>query len=106
MNALPTLSMSKYSHKRCNSRMFTDWMTVVARRKFKIIAMSRFENIIDPPPDAAFALVEAYSDDTFPHKVDLCPGFYRDETARPWILPSVAQVSYSIPCRGPSNPDP
>ncbi|EYE95222.1 PLP-dependent transferase [Aspergillus ruber CBS 135680] len=54
--------------------------------------MSRFQNIIDSPPDAAFSLVEAYARDTFPQKVDLCPGFYRDENAQPWILPSVAQA--------------
>jgi len=67
--------------------------------------MSRFQNIIDLPPDAAFSLVEAYAHDPFQQKVDLCPGFYRDENALPWILPSVARVSYTFFffCCGTSN---
>ncbi|KAL6889960.1 pyridoxal phosphate-dependent transferase [Trichoderma evansii] len=51
--------------------------------------MSLFANLPEAAPDAAFALIEAYKADNFPYKVDLSPGFYRDEDARPWILPSV-----------------
>ncbi|EON61089.1 hypothetical protein W97_00300 [Coniosporium apollinis CBS 100218] len=60
--------------------------------------MSRFADLAVTPPDAAFALVEAYAVDTCCEKVDLCPGFYRDEQAMPWILPSVAeQLLYEDP---------
>lgn len=55
--------------------------------------MSWFQSIIDPPPDAPFFLVETYARDTFSQKVDLCPGFYRDEDSQPWVLPSLYQVS-------------
>ncbi|KAF4956728.1 hypothetical protein FSARC_11496 [Fusarium sarcochroum] len=56
-----------------------------------------------PParPDAAFALVAACKADTNEQKVDLCPGFYRDDNAKPWILPSVAQAKKRLH----ANPD-
>ncbi|KAH8901124.1 PLP-dependent transferase [Thozetella sp. PMI_491] len=54
--------------------------------------MSRFSSIPRIEPDLAFALVEEFAADTDEHKVDLCPGFYRDEAARPWVLPSVAEA--------------
>lgn len=59
--------------------------------------MSKLANLPTAQPDAAFALVEAYKADPSPHKVDLSPGFYRDEDAKPWILPSVRKVSLDIP---------
>ncbi|KAB2569788.1 Aspartate aminotransferase P2 [Lasiodiplodia theobromae] len=46
--------------------------------------MSHFADIADTPPDAAFSLVAAFAADQFENKVDLCPGFYRDENAQPW----------------------
>jgi aspartate aminotransferase len=61
--------------------------------------MSLFANLPEAAPDAAFALVEAYKADNFPLKVDLSPGFYRDEDARPWILPSVEKVALTIAIR-------
>ncbi|KAL1642583.1 hypothetical protein SLS58_005352 [Diplodia intermedia] len=53
--------------------------------------MSRFQNLEATPPDAAFSIIAAFTADESPGKVDLCPGFYRDGQARPWILPCVAQ---------------
>lgn len=55
--------------------------------------MSHFASLSEVPPDAAFALIDAYKADHSPLKVDLSPGFYRDEDARPWILPSVQKVT-------------
>jgi len=55
-------------------------------------AMSQFETLPEQVPDAAFSLIEQYKADESPQKVDLSPGFYRDEDARPWILPSVHTV--------------
>jgi len=37
-------------------------------------------------------LTEAYNLDTFPEKVNLGQGVYRDEECQPWILPSVRSV--------------
>lgn len=58
--------------------------------------MSLFASLPEAAPDAAFALIEAYRADNFPFKVDLSPGFYRDENARPWILPSVEKVALTL----------
>ncbi|KAH7012622.1 pyridoxal phosphate-dependent transferase [Microdochium trichocladiopsis] len=54
--------------------------------------MSLLDELPVAPPDPAFSLVAAFKDDTCEGKVDLCPGFYRDENARPWILPAVRQA--------------
>jgi len=54
--------------------------------------MSRFDRLPEQTPDAAFALIERYKADSSPIKVDLSPGFYRDENAKPWVLPSVQMV--------------
>lgn len=44
------------------------------------------------PPDAIFALTAQYVEDPFPQKVNLGQGTYRDDEAKPWILPSVQQA--------------
>lgn len=59
-----------------------------------LAAMSLLASLSEAPLDASFALIEAYKADNSPLKVDLSPGFYRDEDARPWILPSVRKVRY------------
>ncbi|KAL6806193.1 pyridoxal phosphate-dependent transferase [Trichoderma sp. SZMC 28012] len=58
--------------------------------------MSLLASLSEAPPDAAFALIEAYKVDNSPLKVDLSPGFYRDEDARPWILPSVRKAKQEL----------
>lgn len=60
-------------------------------------AMSRFDRLADQAPDAAFALIEQYKADPSPTKVDLSPGFYRDENGKPWVLPSVQMVNPKFP---------
>jgi aspartate aminotransferase len=51
------------------------------------------------PPDSIFKLTAAYKADTFPQKVNLGVGAYRDDDSKPWVLPVVkkasAQVTYS-----------
>ena len=50
------------------------------------------------PEDPLFGLMAAYRKDTDPNKVDLGIGAYRDNNAKPWVLPVVKQVChYSIP---------
>ncbi|CAI6060307.1 unnamed protein product [Clonostachys chloroleuca] len=58
--------------------------------------MSSFSELPTVKPDAAFTLLAAYKTDTSSNKVDLCPGFYRDENGRPWILSSVIQAKERI----------
>lgn len=48
------------------------------------------------PEDPLFGLMAAYRADTFDKKVDLGIGAYRDDNAKPWVLPVVKKVSNSL----------
>lgn len=45
------------------------------------------------PEDPLFGLMAAYRKDTDSKKIDLGIGAYRDDNAKPWVLPVVKQVS-------------
>jgi aspartate aminotransferase len=45
------------------------------------------------PEDPLFGLMAAFRRDQDPNKVDLGIGAYRDDNAKPWVLPVVKQVS-------------
>ncbi len=47
------------------------------------------------PEDPLFGLMAAYRKDSFDKKVDLGIGAYRDNDAKPWILPVVKKVCSS-----------
>ena len=51
------------------------------------------DNVPQAPEDPLFGLMAAYRKDTFEKKVDLGIGAYRDNTAKPWILPVVKEAS-------------
>jgi hypothetical protein len=42
--------------------------------------------------DSIFKLTAAYQADTFPQKVNLGVGAYRDDDNKPWVLPVVKKV--------------
>lgn len=44
------------------------------------------------PEDPLFGLMAAFRRDTDPKKVDLGIGAYRDNNAKPWVLPVVKKV--------------
>jgi hypothetical protein len=46
------------------------------------------------PEDPLFGLMKAYREDPSDKKVDLGIGAYRDNNAKPWILPVVKKVSF------------
>lgn len=46
------------------------------------------------PEDPLFGLMKAYRQDPSDKKVDLGIGAYRDNNAKPWILPVVKKVSF------------
>lgn len=48
------------------------------------------------PEDPLFGLMAAYKADTFVKKVDLGIGAYRDNNAKPWVLPVVKKVSLHV----------
>ena len=56
---------------------------------------SRFpaDRLPQAPEDPLFGLMAAYRKDTSKAKVDLGIGAYRDDDAKPWVLPVVKQVS-------------
>ncbi|KAL8925643.1 MAG: hypothetical protein Q9172_002147 [Xanthocarpia lactea] len=50
------------------------------------------DNVPQAPEDPLFGLMAAYRKDTFPKKVDLGIGAYRDDNAKPWVLPVVKKA--------------
>jgi aspartate aminotransferase len=50
------------------------------------------EAVPQAPEDPLFGLMAAYRADSFDKKVDLGIGAYRDNDAKPWILPVVKKV--------------
>lgn len=61
---------------------------------------SFFEAASYIPPDAIFALTAEYNADTFPQKVNLGQGTYRDENGQPWVLPSVQKARETLLSQG------
>lgn len=49
-------------------------------------------NVAAAPEDPLFGLMKAYREDPSDKKVDLGIGAYRDNNAKPWILPVVKKV--------------
>jgi aspartate aminotransferase len=50
------------------------------------------DTVPQAPEDPLFGLMAAYRKDEFEKKVDLGIGAYRDDNAKPWVLPVVKQV--------------
>lgn len=50
------------------------------------------DNVPQAPEDPLFGLMAAYKKDDFEKKVDLGIGAYRDDNAKPWVLPVVKKV--------------
>jgi len=48
------------------------------------------------PPDAILGVTEAYKKDTNPKKINLGVGAYRDDSGKPYVLPSVKRVMISF----------
>jgi len=51
------------------------------------------------PEDPLFGMMAAYKKDDFEQKVDLGIGAYRDNNAKPWVLPVVKKVCLRISVR-------
>lgn len=50
------------------------------------------------PPDPIFGLVEAFNKDPNPNKVSLVAGAYRDDSGKPYVLPTVKKVRWLVYC--------
>lgn len=57
--------------------------------------MSCFQ-VSEAPADPLFSLMARCKADTFPNKVDLGVGAYRDNNGKPWVLPVVKKVCYIL----------
>lgn len=57
---------------------------------------SFFEKAEFIPPDAIFDVTRRFQGDSYPEKVNLGQGTYRDERGQPWILPSVRMAKAEI----------
>jgi len=45
------------------------------------------------PPDSIFKLTAGFKEDTFPQKLNLGVGAYRDDDSKPWVLPVVKKAT-------------
>jgi len=52
-------------------------------------AMSTWSDVPMGPPDPIMGLTDRFNEDTFPQKVSVGVGAYRDDDGKPYILPSV-----------------
>lgn len=57
---------------------------------------SWFADVKMGPPDAILGVTEAFKRDTNPKKINLGVGAYRDDTGKPWVLPSVRAAEERI----------
>ncbi|KAK7536418.1 aspartate aminotransferase [Phyllosticta citribraziliensis] len=57
---------------------------------------SRFAHLDEYPMDEAFMIMRDFALDAHPHKISLGAGVYRDNEAKPWILPSVREAEQLI----------
>ncbi|KAK5961419.1 aspartate transaminase AAT2 PWA37_001277 [Arxiozyma heterogenica] len=55
-----------------------------------------FNDVPQLPPDALFDIKKRLSQDTRPLKVDLGIGAYRDNSGKPWVLPSVQSAEEKL----------
>merc|ERR1712117_601773 len=61
-----------------------------------IMSGSMFSDISAAPPVEVFKLSADYQADTFPTKVSLGVGAYRDDAGKPWILPVVKKAEMQL----------
>ncbi|EKG17946.1 Dihydrodipicolinate synthetase-like protein [Macrophomina phaseolina MS6] len=60
------------------------------------IPESRFAHLDDVPMDEAFMIMRDFALDETPGKISLGAGVYRDDEAKPWVLPSVREAEHRI----------
>jgi len=57
---------------------------------------STWANVPQGPPDAILGITEAFKADSFPEKINLGVGAYRDDQGKPYVLPSVRTVEKKV----------
>ena len=61
------------------------------------------ETVPQAPEDPLFGLMAAYRADKSESKVDLGIGAYRDDNAKPWVLPVVKKVVLALITHVPTS---
>ncbi|MCJ1334349.1 aspartate transaminase aat1 [Thelotrema lepadinum] len=59
-------------------------------------AASTWANVAQGPPDAILGITEAFKADSFPEKINLGVGAYRDDKGKPYVLPSVRTAEKKV----------
>ncbi|KAF2002233.1 PLP-dependent transferase [Amniculicola lignicola CBS 123094] len=95
--AAPTISSSlssSHSRSQTTSRSRLDQVASHIDPTARMASTTAFNADVVPqaPEDALFGLMAAYRRDTDPKKVDLGIGAYRDNNAKPWVLPVVKKA--------------
>ena len=57
-----------------------------------VVFSSCWANVELGPPDAILGITEAFKRDSHPQKINLGVGAYRDDSGKPFVLPSVKKV--------------
>ena len=55
-----------------------------------------WSDVPEGPPDAILGIAQAFRASTDERKVNVCVGAYRDESGKPWVLPSVREAERRI----------
>lgn len=89
----PTLQLSSQPHNPLNKRL--EQLNAHMGSTNGNASESAFGPDVVPqgPEDVMFGLMAAYRRDQDPNKIDLGIGAYRDNNAKPWVLPVVKQVT-------------
>lgn len=78
------------------------YLKIYSRRRigltFERMYPETWEQVPLAPADSIFKLTAAYKADTFPQKVNLGAGAYRDDNSKPWVLPVVRKASARVAC--------
>lgn len=77
------------------AKPLTRLATIKAHMAGSITTVFTKNEVPQAPEDPLFGLMAAYRKDNFEKKVDLGIGAYRDDNAKPWVLPVVKKVHQS-----------
>ncbi|OAL36695.1 hypothetical protein AYO20_04027 [Fonsecaea nubica] len=67
-----------------------------ATQAIRIANASTWANVKEGPPDAILGITEAFKKDSFPEKINLGVGAYRDDKGKPYVLPSVRTAEQKV----------
>ncbi|CAN8101804.1 unnamed protein product [Discula destructiva] len=94
----PSASSSASNHHSSSPSNPTVRLRSIADQMATPVSATSFpaEAVPQAPEDALFGLAAAYRADSSPDKVDLGIGAYRDNNAKPWVLPVVKKADEII----------